>query len=691
MVHEAASIYERILDEDPRHAGALHLLGVTYHSRGDSEKAVQYIAQAIALDGGNAAYRNNLGVALRALGRSSEAAQAYRQALVIEPQYADAISNLATVLCELGRDEEALRQFQDALRLQPAHVDALFNLGNLRRDLGQTDEAIACYQKALAVRPDRADVLNNLGNALLSARRHAEAATAYRRAIAIDPGFAEAHLNLGVACAEQGQTVEAAACYEEAARLRPARKTWKLRTLGLCPVVFSSGEELDRYRSELEAKLDGCLGEPIEADWRALAADGFVPPFQLTHHGRHNRPLMEKFAAMFAGCFPKERPRLGGGKPRIGFLVTQSREAGFVRDMAGIVESLDRARFEVVMLCSQTGLPVCRQAIPNPRTEWVAFPDQLGPAVERITAARCDLVYHWQIGTDPLNYFLAFAPVAPLLVTGWGSHSTTGIPTIDYYLSTRLVEPDDADAHFTERLVRFGTLTSYQYRQPAPLPASRSDFGLPAAGPMYICPQRLEKFHPDCDPLFAGVLRGSPQGFLVLLEGNRPQPASVLRQRFERTLAGLCDRVIFLPSQNPADYVRLLSLADVVLDTPHYSGGFTAYDAFCQALPMVSLSDGFGLGSYVRGFYRKMDLEHLAAGTPEEYVAQAVRLGADRDYRQWIRKLIAERSGVLFEDLEAVREHEAFFESAIARVRKQGTVGKVTPRERDRQPNTQKA
>ncbi|MGO8750305.1 MAG: hypothetical protein ACLQNE_30540 [Thermoguttaceae bacterium] len=214
--------------------------------------------------------------------------------------------------------------------------------------------------------------------------------------------------------------------------------------------------------------------------------------------------------------------------------------------------------------------------------------------------------------------------------------------------------------------MRFGTLTSYQCRPPAPLPASRSDFGLPADGPLYLCPERLEKFHPDCDPMFAGVLRGNRQGFLVLLEGNRPQPAAVLRRRFESTLAGLCERVIFLPSQSPADYARLLSLADVVLDTPHYSGGFTAYDAFSQNLPMVSLSDGFGLGSYVRGFYRKMDLEHLAARTPEEYVALAVRLGADRDYRRSVCERIAERSGVLFEDLEAVREYERLFESAIA-------------------------
>ncbi len=427
---------------------------------------------------------------------------------------------------------------------------------------------------------------------------HAQAAEVYRRALALDPSFAEAHLNLGLTYAELGQMAEAAERYAKAARLRPERKLWKLRALSLCPVVFSSLEEMDRYRADLEARLDHCVGwdklalgerRPITGGGpvfglqqpgdpavavsqggtslseakgvvsgpatplvpqgvppnppeggtptgQDLAAEGFAPPFQLCHHGRNNRALLTKFAAVFAPYFPHQRPPVPEGKPRIGFLVTRKREAGFVRDMGGVVERLDRSRFEVVMLCPQAALSTCRQAIRNARTEWVTFPDRLEPAIARIAAARCHLVYHWQIGTDAMNYLLAFARVAPFLATGWGSHGTTGIPTIDYYLSSRLLEPDAADEHFTETLVRFHTLTSYQERPAAPMPASRGDFGLPATGALYICPERLEKFHPDCDPLFAEVLRRDPEGHLVLLEGDRPHPVSILRQRFRKDL-----------------------------------------------------------------------------------------------------------------------------------------------------------
>jgi protein O-GlcNAc transferase len=684
-----------------------------HQQRREWDEAARCITRAIALDSSKAVYHNNLGVVLRSRGRLAEAEAAFRQALRINARYPDAHSNLGAVLHDRGRHGEALAQFGQALQLQPAHADALYNLGNLHQDQGRSKEAIACYEQAMALRPQRADIANNLGNALLAERRYAEASASYQQAIRQDPACAEAYLNLGVALGEQGRIDEAARCCEQAARLRPERRLWKLRAAGLCPVIFPSTQELDRYRRELAARLDGEAAEPPDVDWRELATEGFAPSFQLCHQGRNNRPLMARLAALFAPCFPppalsecgdlsplsfsqpagiieavkrptrswQEIPAYGNpkrrqvaalrkhpfsrAKPRIGFLVTRHREGGFLRDMAGIVEHLDRTRFDVVMLCSQTNVATCQAAMRNGKTEWVPLPDRLGPAADQIAAVRCDLVYHWQIGTDPLNYFLPFAPLAPVQCTGWGSHGTTGIPTVDYYVSSRLVEPDGAEDHFTERLVRLEGLTSFQHRVSAP-PATRSQFGLSPSGHVYVCPGRLGKLHPESDPLLAALLRADPQGFLVLLAGKDPYPANQLRRRFERTLAGVQDRVVFLPAQSPADYLGLLSVADVFLDAPHYSAGFTGYDAFSLGLPIVTLPDGFGIGRYVQAFYRKLELGDLVSATPEEYVSQAVRLGTDRGYRESVRSLIVQRAGALFEDMEAVREHERFFEEALA-------------------------
>ena len=110
----------------------------------------------------------------------------------------------------------------------------------------------------------------------------------------------------------------------------------------------------------------------------------------------------------------------------------------------------------------------------------------------------------------------------------------------------------------------------------------------------------------------------------------------------------------------------LLSLADVALDPVPYGAGSSAYDVFSHDLPLVTLPRRYNAGRYVQACYRRMGVMDLVAATPEHYVEMAVRLGTDPDARGDARARIAQSSTVLFEDLDVVREHEEFFERAIA-------------------------
>ncbi|MFV1980797.1 MAG: hypothetical protein ACC655_06560 [Rhodothermia bacterium] len=340
-----------------------------------------------------------------------------------------------------------------------------------------------------------------------------------------------------------------------------------------------------------------------------------------------------------------------------------------MRGTCGIIGQLDKSSFQPVVLCSESVLDRCRRSIRRADVEWIGIPDHLPSAIKRIAAAKCDILCHWQIGTDPLNYFLPFAKLAPVQCTGWGTHGTTGISEVDYYVSSRLIETEGAEEHYIERLYRLETLPTYQPFIPPPGPADRSDFGFPERGNLYCCPQRLPKFHPDFDPILRAILEADPRGYLILLEGSSVHAAAQLRKRFERTLGATVRRLIFLPAQEPAAYCRMLSLVDVVLDPPHYSSGWTGYDAFSLALPVVTLPGQFSVERLAMALHRKMGIAELVADSPEDYVTRAIRLGTDRDCRHAVRSHIAERNDVLFDDVEVVREHERFFEQALERAR----------------------
>jgi len=94
----AEQIYRRILQDQPNHADAIHLLGVIAGQMGDHGAAIEHIQRAIALQGNECLFHNNLGEAYNALCRIPEALACYRRALELNPHYALAHSSLLLTL-----------------------------------------------------------------------------------------------------------------------------------------------------------------------------------------------------------------------------------------------------------------------------------------------------------------------------------------------------------------------------------------------------------------------------------------------------------------------------------------------------------------------------------------------------------------------------------------------------------------
>jgi predicted O-linked N-acetylglucosamine transferase (SPINDLY family) len=125
------------------------------------------------------------------------------------------------------------------------------------------------------------------------------------------------------------------------------------------------------------------------------------------------------------------------------------------------------------------------------------------------------------------------------------------------------------------------------------------------------------------------------------------------------------DRVIFVPQQKGLDFLNLLAVSDVILDTIHFNGMNTSLEGFAAGTPIVTMPTAFQRGRHTSGMYRKMGMDECIARTPEEYINIAVRLGCDLEFRRHVKQRIAERSNVLYEDINVVREFERFFTTAV--------------------------
>jgi predicted O-linked N-acetylglucosamine transferase (SPINDLY family) len=325
-----------------------------------------------------------------------------------------------------------------------------------------------------------------------------------------------------------------------------------------------------------------------------------------------------------------------------------------------LIAGLDKDLFELVVFTTPGPAddPIARR-IAGDAAKLVTLPDDFRAARDAIAAEALEILYYPEIGMDVRTYFLAFARLAPVQCAGWGHPDTTGIPNIDYFVSSDLLEPDNAVAQYSETLVKLATLpTCYARPSLSGGLKGKGYFGLPDDRRIYLCPQSAIKLHPDFDQVVRGIVAGDTHSEVVLIEG-------AVAGWTESLLARLGAPVRVVPRQNPTDYLHLLAAADVILDTPHFSGGNTSYEAFALGKPIVTHEGALMRGRVTAAMYRIMDIEDAIAPDLDSYVKIAIGLGKDENFRDELSARIAAASDALFENAEAVREWEKFFCSAM--------------------------
>jgi predicted O-linked N-acetylglucosamine transferase (SPINDLY family) len=392
----------------------------------------------------------------------------------------------------------------------------------------------------------------------------------------------------------------------------------------------------------------------------------------------NDRELLVRLAALHRAatpslCFQAPHCRAGARRSgarraiKVGFISRYFHRHTIGKLNLGLVRNLSRERFHVTVL-----------RFPGPDDAMARAFDECADRVVRlplrqnfqqdIAALELDVLYYCDIGMDAWTYFLAYARLAPVQCVTWGHPVTTGIPTIDYFVSSRLLEPEKAAEHYSEELVPLDNLNVYYYEPKIGVPIkTRAALGLDETANLYVCPQSLFKIHPCLDVMLAGILRGDPRGRIVLIEGGFAHWKTLLAARFERSFPDVADRVDFVPRYSQDDFLHVLARADVLLDTTPFGGGSTSYEAFALGTPVVTLPGPFLRGRITAACYQQMGVLDCIAGSEDEYVQIALRLGMDRDWRARVRAAILSRKHLLYEDAAAVRQLEQFLRDAFVR------------------------
>jgi protein O-GlcNAc transferase len=727
---DAERLYGQILQTDPRHADALHFLGVLALQTGRHDTAAVLIGKAIIENARVPAFHNNLGNALNAQGRLDGAEASYRCALALKPDHVEALYNLALLLQKQAKFSEALIVYEKVLAHKPNHADAHNNVGNALQAQGKYEQALAAYGRALHFRPNFADVHNNAGNVMRAQGHVEEAVASYRRALALQeqhpetlnnlglvlleqgklaeasaalgraliakPTYAEAHRNLGNTLIEQGNAAAAVASFRRALDLdRDFAEAALGLTVAAVPVLAGTVAESQGTVASFSLALDELTAWDHCHPGRLGKAVGSHQPFYLAYRPDNVGALLARYgdlasSAAAAYWTPRLQPRLQASRPR-GDRLRLAIVSGQVRQhpvwdviLRGIVAYMDRRRFEIHLY--YTGI------IKDAETSWagdrvdhfVQGPKPVGAWLNEITDAQPDIIFYPEVGMDPATCALAALRLAPVQVAGWGHPITTGLPTIDIYLSGELIEAQGAESHYREKLLRLpgtGVCTDFSGRLAHPWDAPNRNADVVRFA---VCQQPI-KFDPADDALLAQIAQRV--GVCEFWLASPAKLAWATRQLHDRLTAvfrnaGLdpAAHLRLIPWLTQEQFLGFLDKMDVFLDCPAFSGYTTAWQAVHRGMPVVTLEGEYLRQRLAAGLLRQIGVTDGIVSSRAAYVETATDFarrcrqpGTAERWRESISAAAASRADL---NLAAVRALEsALTDASSTRLHHHPTTG----------------
>ncbi len=285
-MQQAEQLYRQILQVNPVHSQAMHLLGVLASQTGQQRLAIKLISDAIHLDDGNAAMHVNLGEAYREDGQVDQAQACYTTAARLDRRMPHPHFYLGMLHERRGDLQSAVECYRYAVLLKPDYAQAHFSLGNLLRQAGDSQAASASFERAVESDPGFCEALLNLGSLSRECGRIDEARAYLRRAIQLRPDVAEGHFFLGNLEGAESNWPLAIGCYENAVRLNPNMAVAQARLGAALQTQKKLGAAMARYRIAIQ--LQGDYGEAYFNLGTALAElgriDEAVEQYELAAH-----------------------------------------------------------------------------------------------------------------------------------------------------------------------------------------------------------------------------------------------------------------------------------------------------------------------------------------------------------------------------------------------------------------------
>ena len=552
------------------------------------------------------------------------------------------------------------------------------SLGNKLFQEGRWQEAIAQYQKVLEIQTGDAELYWRLSECFKNSHHYEQAFSALQEGIRLHPSDGNLHFSLILSLQTSGRIQEAISCANIASTLLHNDYTFNILKNLLLPIIYETQDEINFYRQHfiqgLETLVQETSLETSEEQENALLGISRFTNFYLAHQGQNDINLQRQYGSLVHKIMsanypnwvtPLSMPPLKDNhKIRIGYVSAYLHSYSGTLWLTGWLSNCDRESFEVYCYYTGNEPDTITQKFQNYSDVFYHIPHNLEATCKQITTDQLHILVFPEIGMNPQTLQMAALRLAPVQCVAWGHPVTPGLPTMDYFLSSELMEPENAQDHYSETLIRLPNIgVSYPKPSIPPIVKTRADFQLGDEAVIYLCCQAPFKYLPQYDFIFPEIARRVPQAQFVFLRGG------LLKTRLSHAfaLAGLKseDYCVFLTIPERLDYLMINLLSDIYLDTFSWSGGNTTLEAIACNLPIVTCPGEFMRGRHSYSFLKMIGVTETIAQNKAEYIEIAVKLGVDSGWRRNIAERINESHDRLYNDKACIVGLESFYKQVV--------------------------
>lgn len=676
-------------------------LGLAYMQQGKVDEALACFKKAVQVNPKSFEAHNNLGVLYCELGDFDNAIASYRQAVSLKPDYADAHYNLGNVLRVVGRPDQAIAAYGSAVKSNPLYTSAHLNMGNAFQEMLNWTDAAVCYRKVLELNPNYPEGHNNLGTALRELGDFAGSLACYKRALELKPDYDQAYYNQALSCQEMGKWNDAVETFLAGLKARVSTngmssKLEKLASLLIelerIPIIYKDTEELERTRQKFMAvltdagKLAANTKTVFTKEERTVLRQILfrINNFYLVYQQLNDLDIQVAYARLAGDIMRAEiesytKLEHSAGKHakiRVGIASENLKRHNGASWSYGWLSNLPAADYEFFLYAiNGRGFDDLTEKFAQLGTFRVLQfkeHDYLR-ALEVIKQDELDIFILPDVGMTGSSKILSLTRLAPIQCVCWGHPVTSGSSNMDYFISNELMETPDSDMHYSEKLIRLPKIGVHlDYPIVSAEKATKSDFGIPKNKVVYGAVQSLFKYLPQFDYIYPEIAKKVPNALFIFVEASAEATSEAFKTRlqasFDKAGVSFKKHVKILPRMGFQEFMKLLGVLDIYLDSIGFSGGMTAARSLAVDCPVVTMVADFMRGRLGFAMLKMIEIDDLIANSPDEFIELSSKLGTDKDMRSTISARIKAQKHKLFNDMACVEHLDKFFKSEVSRL-----------------------